>query len=256
MPTGSVQIFHGDVLGALDAIAEAGRGDDTPVIQMLAATLKKRLLLRAATEFEGWVIHLARWVLQAAATGLAGDGVPATELLRDCRSALHPSFESWLALTAERGVVRRADAVRALEQCAHHQQVWKRLLKRGTDINAANRFGWTALHYSATFGSKRLVKDWLSMGASATSKTFMGQTPLHLAAVHAPAAVARVLVDAAPQVLKWRDAAGRSPADLALSAATDALWCCAMLQVLQSASDCDERCDRALRARAGSNVAS
>lgn len=58
----------------------------------------------------------------------------------------------------------------------------KILLKKGVNINAANRMnGWTPLHWAAKRGHKSLVELLLKEGAEKNCKTKKGETPYALA---------------------------------------------------------------------------
>ena len=64
--------------------------------QRAAAAVSARLVLRATALLEGWAVSIARWVLEAAATGHAQPG-SADSFFETCRPALSPSARELLA---------------------------------------------------------------------------------------------------------------------------------------------------------------
>jgi cytohesin len=60
----------------------------------------------------------------------------------------------------------------------------KLLAAQGADLNAADRYGYTPLHYAAQvdFGDAETVKALLAAGADPNLKEKEGKTALHLAA--------------------------------------------------------------------------
>ena len=80
-----------------------------------------RLLLRTSTLLEGWAVMLARWALEASATGLAQAG-PASDFLAVCAKSLDPPPAALLRRARRDGVVRRAHLARAIGQCLRHHR--------------------------------------------------------------------------------------------------------------------------------------
>ena len=89
------------------------------------------------------------------------------------------------------------------------------LLKQGSDVNAAQGDGMTALHWAAQQGNAELVSMLLSAGANVRATTRLGgYTPLHLASQggHATAVAALIAAGAAAD---GRTSTGASPLMLA-----------------------------------------
>jgi len=59
-----------------------------------------------------------------------------------------------------------------------HTQTVEHLLRSGARVDAANRWGMTALHYAATNGYPDIVERLLTAGASPDARTTAGATPL------------------------------------------------------------------------------
>ena len=136
--------------------------EGAPSARRLRASLKKRQLLLAIESFEGWVVSVSRWIIQAAST--LSEAREATTirgkahgLLKQCSARIRPSVDKLIRRVREAGVVRRTDVAKALAQCAAHHKLWSSLVHRGASANEANRFGWRPLHYAAAIGSKQLV---------------------------------------------------------------------------------------------------
>jgi ankyrin repeat protein len=55
------------------------------------------------------------------------------------------------------------------------------LLENGADITAANKSGWTLLHWASENGHVEVVKLLLEKGADAATADKYGWTPLHRA---------------------------------------------------------------------------
>ena len=66
---------------------------------------------------------LARWILEAAGTGVAQPGT-AAQLFEICRPALNPSAPELLTFVRAAGHVTRANVTRAIGQCAAYQDLW------------------------------------------------------------------------------------------------------------------------------------
>ena len=67
-------------------------------------------------------------------------------------------------------------------------------LAHGSDINAADEQGWTALHMAAYEGHKKTTELLCSKGANVNARTVSGWTPLHMAASRGHAFVAQRLL--------------------------------------------------------------
>jgi Ankyrin repeats (3 copies) len=72
----------------------------------------------------------------------------------------------------------------------------KQLLESGTNVNAANRYGGTALAFACDRGQVEVVKLLLQHGADVNAKdTFYNATPLTWAAMKGNAEITRLLLD-------------------------------------------------------------
>ena len=160
-----------------------------------------RLLLRTSTLLEGWAVMLARWSLEASATGLAQAG-PASDFLAVCAKSIDPPPAALLRRARRDGVVRRAHLARAIGQCLRHHSLWPAMAPEG-EHNCAEytRGGWTALHFAAAFGSAQIVEDLLALGASMAPLTRSGLTPLHVACAHGEVAAVAALAAAGAEDL-------------------------------------------------------
>ncbi len=58
----------------------------------------------------------------------------------------------------------------------------ERLLEKGTDPNAPNQHGWTAVHHAADRANARILEALLEAGGNPDAQDTRGSTPLHLAA--------------------------------------------------------------------------
>ncbi len=200
-------LFRGDLFAAVDFAAaqlqehRRARVDD------------RKLILLACETLEGSAVTLSRWILQAAASpnGQTRHG-PADGLLRRCGERLSPSMSELIRRARGRGVVLRSEAVAALAQCAHQQQLWHTLAKeRRASVNTANAFGWTPLHYAAAFGSPLLLHELIDLGADAGAKTRPeGRTPLDVAIAHGAKGAAAVLGGSVAGD-HWRASANEQP---------------------------------------------
>ena len=106
-----------------------------------------------------------------------------------------------VVLTAAHGVslsAQSADrAVVAVAAQAGDVEGVRALLKQGTDVNAAQGDGMTALHWAANQANGRLAGMLLYAGANVKATTRLGgYTPLHLAAQAGAADVIRELAKA------------------------------------------------------------
>jgi ankyrin repeat protein len=69
---------------------------------------------------------------------------------------------------------------RAPEERAVAVETAKFLVERGTDVNAAGQYGWTALHAATYQGMNDLIEYLVSKGAKIDQKDEFGQTPLSI----------------------------------------------------------------------------
>ena len=68
-------------------------------------------------------------------------------------------------------------------------------LNSGTNVNARNNSGQTALHWAAMMERLAVVRELLDRGANVNARNNNGQTALHLAAYYGHLAVVRELLD-------------------------------------------------------------
>ena len=89
-----------------------------------------------------------------------------------------------------------------------------KLLAKGTEINAEDYCGWTALHWAVSTGSTEMIELLLKNGAQTDVQEYQyGFTPLHLACLTLNPDAGRLLTEAgAPPHLT--DLSGRTPAGL------------------------------------------
>ena len=92
------------------------------------------------------------------------------------------------------------------------------LVKAGASVSAQDDSKLTPLHLAAAEGHAEAVKLLLGVGASLDAQDFAEQTPLHLAALSGGAAAVSALLAGAPETQGHRDAAGRTPLELAKTA--------------------------------------
>ena len=69
------------------------------------------------------------------------------------------------------------------------------LIAKGTDVNAKNNYGWTALSHAARAGNAELVKLLLVHGADVNTRDQSGWTPLMRAAMKGHAETVRILLE-------------------------------------------------------------
>ena len=72
----------------------------------------------------------------------------------------------------------------------------RRLVAKGADPNATDRYGWSPLHFAVPLGGMEVVSTLLGAGAHPDARTVGGATALHLAASQASESVVSALLDA------------------------------------------------------------
>ena len=71
----------------------------------------------------------------------------------------------------------------------------RRLIDGGADVSAAEKDGWTPLHFAARNGYKAVIRLLIDGGADISAAEKDGWTPLHVAEQNGHEAVARLLHD-------------------------------------------------------------
>ncbi len=98
---------------------------------------------------------------------------------------------------------------------SNQADVLKLLLDHGADVNAADRWGWSLLHYTGGSGNADMTRMLLDKGANPNSvERGRGQTPLHRAAFRSRKTVAEMLL-ANGANMDTRDWNGKTPLSLA-----------------------------------------
>jgi hypothetical protein len=236
----------------------------------VTAALATRAILLTIESFEGWVVSISRWLLQAASTsGETTHMGPITRFFEHCRSTIDPGVPELLERARTSGVSRRVDVARALVQCAAHHDLWHWLVEdRGAKLTESNRFGYTPLHFAAGVGSAQLVETFISLGADVGAKTRAGATPLHIAAGHSSINAAQALARQLPSFGAraangawsdlWLDHRGRSPEDIALeTSGPDTARCALLLRAVQPGTQAESakvrkaRCSTEIATRSG-----
>ncbi|XP_069883124.1 inactive serine/threonine-protein kinase TEX14 isoform X6 [Dipodomys merriami] len=96
----------------------------------------------------------------------------------------------------------------------------KKILKKGTYVDAVNSLGQTALFVAALLGLKKLVDTLMDFGSDPNHRCFDGSTPVHAAAFSGNQWILSKLLDAGGD-LRLHDEKGRNPQTWALSAGKD-----------------------------------
>jgi ankyrin repeat protein len=84
------------------------------------------------------------------------------------------------------------------------------LLKVHAEVDAADAWGWTSLHWASEEGHASVVRLLLDGGADVGARTIDGATPLHYASVNGHEPVVRLLLDKGADV-DAVDSIGRTP---------------------------------------------
>mmetsp|Transcript_14225 Transcript_14225/g.35936 ORF Transcript_14225/g.35936 Transcript_14225/m.35936 type:complete len:872 (-) Transcript_14225:361-2976(-) len=222
---------------AQSSLLEAAASGDARRVRELLSAGKDGAAVAAATEEHGWSwLHIAAFKGHAAVVKEAASvpGGPTAVLeLRDKRgrTPLHlaasenrpEAAASLLAAGASAGAAD-ANGLLPIHKAAYAgAAATLRVLTTGpaaaTHINAALRDGMTPLHLAAWKGSADSVTVLLLAGASCMARNDRGGTALHEAAAGGSLEVIGVLLQGpGKRAAKVRDAAGRSPAELAAQA--------------------------------------
>jgi ankyrin repeat protein len=89
------------------------------------------------------------------------------------------------------------------------------LKKNPKSINAADKYGWTPLHYAIDKGNIEIAKFLISKGAQVNVPDAKGTTPLHCAVEIARRELVILLLDNGADITA-KDKQGRSPLKLAM----------------------------------------
>ena len=233
-------LYAGDLPRALrEAQKRAGAEFRSQVADLtdarLDASSRARSVLLLLETMEGWAVNLSRWLLEASATRRTTQG-PAADMLRGCSAGLDPSLPALMARAKASGLVRRADMVELLVQCAAHSDLLGTLVRGGAGLQEHTRYYWHPLHYSAALGSAALAQQLLDLGADPMALNGVGMTALHVAAAQASTGVAGVLASFSSPLRAERDRMQRTPEDIALLAPHPPERCQALLRALRSGS--------------------
>ena len=233
-------LYAGDLPRALkEAQKRAGAEFRSQVADLtdarLEASSRARSILLMLETMEGWAVNLSRWLLEASATRRTTQG-PAADMLRGCSASLDPSLPALMARAKASGLVRRADMVELLVQCAAHSDLLGTLVRGGAGLQEHTRYYWRPLHYAAALGSAALAQQLLDLGADPMALNGVGMTALHVAAGQASTGVAGVLASFSSPLRAERDRMQRTPEDIALLAPHPPERCQALLRALRSGS--------------------
>ena len=228
----NVALYHGDLVRALE-IDEAARieqmqqgGNSGPRAH---ASMQSRSMLHLVVGLEGWGVAMARWMLEAAATGHAQFG-RASELFEACSPALSPTVEVILSRIRLNHRVLRHDVVNAISQCLSHHRMWSDL----AGIDEFTRFYWRPLHFAAALGSVNATLSILDAGPQELApRNAVGHTPLHVAVAHGSVdAVAALVARGGTTVVEALDREEHTAEDLALETAPSEERCRSLLTAL------------------------
>ena len=230
-------------------------------VRQWRAQMPRSALLRAAQTTEGWVVHLSRWLLEAAATGTSQKG-PLEDMLALCREPF--GFDALVDYARATGHVSRAAVLAGIERCMAEQGVLARVLERdpgftagdgdggggrAVGLDATNRYRWHPLHFAAAAGNIGLVRVLLHLGASVDARNGLNQTALHVAVGNGFHEVAALLV-AGGADRRAKDQQGASPAAYAKNSVHGG--CLPCLKALKWKKKKRARaCKKAARARKG-----
>ena len=124
-------------------------------------------------------------------------------------------------LQAKGAIISKDDNLLADEEASLYA-VWRNdayhlelLLDYGADVNAADRYGWSLLHYTPFYGKGDMTRMLLDKGANPnTVERERGRTPLHNAARRGKKTIAEMLL-AHGAKMDTRDWYGKTPLSLA-----------------------------------------
>lgn len=127
-------------------------------------------------------------------------------------AAVHAALEG-CELDARGGYAKGTPLM--MRECSPQLAKW--VVERGTDVNAGDTYGNTALHRSAgaPFNYRLSPADLIELGADVTQQTSSGLTPLHSAADSANVAAVEVLLSHGVDV-NATDGNGLTPLEYAL----------------------------------------
>ena len=196
---------------------------------------------------------LARWALEASATGLAQAG-PASDFLAVCAKSIDLPPAALLRRARGATARRRAHLARAIGQCLRHHSLWPAMAPEG-EHNCAEytRGGWTVsfrrgIRISARLSRtcSRWARRWRrSRGAGSRRCTSRART-----ARWPPSPRSRRRRARNPTYLTAPDSAGRTAVQLAIESAPTAERCEALLAALGvDAAAAFARCAAAARTR-------
>ena len=125
------------------------------------------------------------------------DNLGSTALHSSAQSGSYELFRYFVYMGADIHL-KTNDTMNCLHIAASdgHLNLCKELIdKYQFDVNMADNFGWTGLHFSATSGSCELVEYFADMGTDIRLETDDGMNCLHIAACQGHLNLCRVLID-------------------------------------------------------------